>query len=58
MKGQCKIKGPVTTTKNGAKSKTLRVEKNRNIGIIKRVTLVVNTYFEKIIDFGFEYVPN
>jgi hypothetical protein len=33
-------------------------KKIRNIGIIKRVTVVVNTYFEKIIDFGFEYVPN
>jgi hypothetical protein len=42
---------------NGAKSKSLRVEKNKNRMALEEATLV-NKYFEKIIDFGFEYVPN
>jgi hypothetical protein len=41
---------------NGAKSKSLTVENKNRMALDQEVTLV-NKYFEKIIDFGFEYVP-
>jgi hypothetical protein len=36
---------------------SLRVEKNKNRMALDQEVTLVNKYFEKIIDFGFEYVP-